>query len=85
MDVLKGVQEAYTNNKEKLIEQAEQLTSHLVQTNIKERVAEDSTITYPSMEEFDLMAKRILQNADTQWGGFGELQNFPKHFLYKYY
>ena len=80
MDVLKGVQEAYTNNKEKLIEQAEQLTNHLVQTNIKERVAEDSAMTYPSMEEFDLMAKRILQNADTQWGGFGVAPKFPQTF-----
>ena len=80
MDVLKGVQEAYSNNKEKLIEQAEQLTNHLVQTNIKERIVEDSTITYPSMEEFDLMTKRILQNADTQWGGFGAAPKFPQTF-----
>jgi len=80
MDVLKGVQEAYANNKEKLIEQAEQLTTHLIQTNIKEKSSVDSEINFPNLEEFDIMTKRILQNADTQWGGFGAAPKFPQTF-----
>jgi uncharacterized protein YyaL (SSP411 family) len=80
MDVLKGVHEAFQNNQEKLIEQANNLTNHLVQTNIKEKIANDQSITYPSLEEFDLMTQRILQNADTQWGGFGVAPKFPQTF-----
>ncbi len=80
MDVLKGVHEAFQINKEKLIEQANNLTNHLVQTNIKEKIANDQSITYPSLEEFDLMTQRILQNADTQWGGFGVAPKFPQTF-----
>lgn len=80
MDVLKGVHEAFSNNKDKLIEQAENLTNHLVQTNIKEKINSNQIIDYPSLEEFDLMAKRILQNADTQWGGFGAAPKFPQTF-----
>ena len=80
MDVLKGVEEAFNNNREKLIEQAENLTNHLVQTNIKSKITSDQTIAYPTLEEFDLMAKRILQNADTEWGGFGVAPKFPQTF-----
>lgn len=80
MDVLKGVQEAFNNNREKLIEQADNLTNHLVQTNIKSKITSDQTIAYPTLEEFDLMAKRILQNADTEWGGFGVAPKFPQTF-----
>ena len=80
VDVLKGVHEAFQTNQEKLIEQANNLTTHLVQTNIKEKIDFDSTTTYPSLEEFDLMTKRILQNADTQWGGFGVAPKFPQTF-----
>ncbi len=79
-DVLKGVRDAYKNNKEKLIEQANGLTSHLVQTNIQEKIVTDQLSAYPSLEEFELMAKRILQNADTQWGGFGLAPKFPQTF-----
>ena len=80
MDVLKGVHEAYQTNNEKLIEQANHLTNHLVQTNIKEKTATHLSEVYPTMEEFDLMAKRLLQNADTQWGGFGAAPKFPQTF-----
>ncbi len=80
MDVLKGVHEAYQTNNEKLIEQANHLTNHLFQTNIKEKTATHLSEVYPTMEEFDLMAKRLLQNADTQWGGFGAAPKFPQTF-----
>jgi len=80
MDVLKGVHEAFQTNKEKLIEQANHLTNHLVQTNIKEKIDIEQLTVFPSIEEFDLMTKRILQNADTQWGGFGVAPKFPQTF-----
>jgi uncharacterized protein YyaL (SSP411 family) len=52
----------------------------LVQTNIKEKIDIEQLTVFPSIEEFDLMTKRILQNADTQWGGFGVAPKFPQTF-----
>ena len=82
MDVLKGVKEAYENQYEKLVEQAENLTAHIVQTNIqkKSQALLMEPEAYPNLEEFDMMVKRILQQADTSWGGFGAAPKFPQTF-----
>jgi uncharacterized protein YyaL (SSP411 family) len=81
-DVLKGVSEGYTNNKEKIIEQAKALTQHIVQSNIKQIVSSivDDNDTLATKEEFGIMADRILMNADIQWGGFGAAPKFPQTF-----
>ena len=79
MDVLKGVQAAFDSNREKLVEQATHLTAHLLQSNIK--VQQSQTLdTIATKEEFQLIAERLLQNADTQWGGFGVAPKFPQTF-----
>jgi uncharacterized protein len=79
MDVLKGVQAAFDSNREKLVEQATHLTAHLLQSNIK--VQQSQTLdTIATNEEFQLIAERLLQNADTQWGGFGVAPKFPQTF-----
>jgi hypothetical protein len=81
MDVLKGVHDAYTNNKEKLIEQALHLTSHLVQTNIQTAQGEiDENELVATTDEVALMAQKILQGADKIWGGFGKAPKFPQTF-----
>ncbi len=83
MDVLKGVKEAFENNKDKLIEQANQLTNHIVQTNIKQVAAHNSvaeTTPLATTEEIDLIGQRIMQGADTEWGGFGKAPKFPQTF-----
>lgn len=83
MDVLKGVRDAFASNKEKLIEQAVALTSHLVQTNINasiNRTAEEMAAPIATKEEVGLIAQRILQNADKEWGGFGQAPKFPQTF-----
>ena len=82
MDVLKGVQNAFANNNQKLVEQATQLTNHLIQTNIKGLQKEQGAIDgfNPNKDEIELMANRIMQNADTQWGGFGAAPKFPQTF-----
>jgi len=82
MDVLKGVQDAFINNHQKLVEQATQLTNHLIQSNIKlaQKPNDTSEAFNPNKEEIDLMANRILQNADRQWGGFGAAPKFPQTF-----
>jgi uncharacterized protein YyaL (SSP411 family) len=82
LDVLKGVQAAFENNREKLVEQATHLTQHLLETNIKAQQSqnEDDQIEIATPDEFQLIAQRILQNADTQWGGFGAAPKFPQTF-----
>ena len=79
MDVLKGVQAAFENNRDKLVEQATHLTQHLLQTNIKAQQV-DAPEAVATNEEFQLIAQRLLQNADTQWGGFGVAPKFPQTF-----
>jgi len=79
MDVLKGVHAAFESNREKLVEQATHLTAHLLQSNIKAQQSQASEVI-ATTEEFQMIAQRILQNADTQWGGFGAAPKFPQTF-----
>jgi uncharacterized protein YyaL (SSP411 family) len=79
MDVLKGVHAAFDSNREKLVEQATHLTAHLLQSNIKAQQGQAFEVI-ATTEEFQMIAQRILQNADTQWGGFGAAPKFPQTF-----
>jgi uncharacterized protein len=79
MDVLKGVHTAFENNRDKLIEQATQLTQHLLQSNIKAQQSQEAE-AIATTEDFQLIAQRLLHNADTQWGGFGAAPKFPQTF-----
>jgi uncharacterized protein YyaL (SSP411 family) len=79
MDVLKDVHAAFDSNREKLVEQATHLTAHLLQSNIKAQQSQASEVI-ATTEEFQMIAQRILQNADTQWGGFGAAPKFPQTF-----
>jgi uncharacterized protein YyaL (SSP411 family) len=79
MDVLKGVHAAFESNREKLVEQATHLTAHLLQSNIKAQQSQ-ATEVIATTEEFQMITQRILQNADTQWGGFGAAPKFPQTF-----
>ncbi|MEK0423798.1 MAG: hypothetical protein RLZ95_1708 [Bacteroidota bacterium] len=82
MDVLKGVQNAFENNNDKLVEQATHLANHLVQANIKSLEVENTNDNHfvADKEDFDIMANRILLSADTTWGGFGAAPKFPQTF-----
>ena len=79
MDVLKGVQSAFERNRDKLVEQATHLTQHLLDSNIKALQTQEAD-SVATNDEFQLIAQRILQNADTQWGGFGAAPKFPQTF-----
>jgi uncharacterized protein YyaL (SSP411 family) len=80
MEVLKGVQEAYQNQPEKLIEQSENLTNHIAAAGKNKLNTQIENEILASKEELAIMASRILQNADTQWGGFGAAPKFPQTF-----
>jgi len=82
-DVLKGVKEAFENNRSKLIEQAEQLTNHIIQTNITKSIDSNSEAldALVTDEDLVLITQRILHQADVQWGGFGNAPKFPQTFV----
>ena len=82
MDVLKGVQQAFINNYDKIEAQATNLSNHLVQANIKMTSASmENTSLMASKEDIEIIAQRILQSADKTWGGFGNAPKFPQTFV----
>ena len=82
MDVLNGVQQAYAKQIEKLKDQANQLTQHLLTKNITASLISTTEIEDPiaTLQEVELIGNRILQTADTLWGGFGNAPKFPQTF-----
>jgi len=82
MDVLKGVHHAYENNYDKIHEQATHLSNHLIGSNITSASESDdfANTTLASKDEIEIIANRIMQNADKQWGGFGNAPKFPQTF-----
>ena len=90
MDVLQGVKNAFENNYDKLVEQANELTNHIVRNvvvpvnttaGITKGGDDNSQEPIATKEEMELIAGRILQQADTQWGGFGNAPKFPQTFV----
>jgi len=83
MDVLAGVKNAFENNYEKLVEQANELTQHVVRNIIAPLPTTENAVedTIATKEDIELIAGRILQQADTQWGGFGNAPKFPQTFV----
>ncbi len=83
MDTLKGVHQAFENNYHKIEEQATHLSNHLIGSNIKSASENNLDIanrTVASKDEIEIIANRILQHADKQWGGFGNAPKFPQTF-----
>jgi len=90
MDVLQGVKNAFENNYDKLVEQANELTNHIIRNvvvpvnstgGIATAGVENNEEPLATKEEMELIVGRILQQADTQWGGFGNAPKFPQTFV----
>jgi len=88
MDVLQGVSHAFTEKREEISAQAEQLTSHLLQSNA---FGQDTPKGEPFFdgESLEQIAQAILKTADTKDGGFGQAPKFPQtasiQYLLRYY
>lgn len=78
-DTLHAIHNAYTQRKDEIVEQANKLTEYINNSNsfAKNKAKTNAEITN---ETFDIIAKNILQNADTVWGGFGKAPKFPQTF-----
>ncbi len=85
-DILTGVSNAYHEKKQDILSQAEHLTQHLLKANAFGSVQPGTKLTESLFSEDQLknIADNILENADTEWGGFGKAPKFPQTFLIQY-
>ncbi len=92
-DVLHAVKQAWTERRDEMIAQAENLTDHLQRsnsfgrsTNIAKQPSTDQKVL---KEQLDLVFENIMKSADKAWGGFGKAPKFPQtqtiQFLLQYY
>jgi uncharacterized protein YyaL (SSP411 family) len=82
-DVLKSINEAWTQRKNEIESQAENLTAHLINANNLGLNKGEKDFLF-TKENADEIAKNILQNADKIWGGFGNAPKFPQTFCISY-
>lgn len=82
-EVLIGVTEAFTQRRNEIDAQAENLTEHLAQANAFgiSKPGEENSFTKEKTEEAFV---NIMKNADKKWGGFGNAPKFPQSFVIQY-
>ncbi|HEX6168067.1 MAG TPA: thioredoxin domain-containing protein, partial [Chitinophagaceae bacterium] len=82
-EVLHGVKEAFTQRRNEIDAQAENLTEHLVQANAFgiSSSGENDVFTKEKVNE---AFENIMKNADKKWGGFGKAPKFPQSFVIQY-
>lgn len=81
-DVLTAVAQAYRERKNEIEAQAENLTSHLLQSNsFGLNTGEEVVFTKQNIDD---AFENILKNADKEWGGFGRAPKFPQTFTIQF-
>jgi uncharacterized protein YyaL (SSP411 family) len=89
-EVLLSIANAYQEKKPEIIQQAENLTQHLLQSN-QFGIGKQTGIETFSKESSMEIHSNLMKNADTEEGGFGIAPKFPqtfsiqwllKHFLF---
>jgi uncharacterized protein YyaL (SSP411 family) len=81
-DVLMAISKAWEERREEMLQQAENLTLHLVQANRIGEGEQDNTDFHT--DQLAQMAGVILKNADKEEGGFGRAPKFPQTFSIAY-
>ena len=82
-EVLLGVKEAFTQRRNEIDAQAENLTEHLTQANAFGISEEDETNFFTKEKTIETF-ESIMKNADKVWGGFGRAPKFPQSFTIQY-
>ena len=77
MEILQAVSHSYSERKEEIESQANNLTEHLQSTNI---FGNDSEKFAFDKEDLNLAFQNIMKTADKEWGGFGKAPKFPQSF-----
>ncbi|MGF7231610.1 thioredoxin domain-containing protein [Arachidicoccus sp.] len=77
-DILTNVYKAFSEKKEDILAQADNLIAHLQNANnIGSRNSENNFLT---KENIQLATENLLKQADGVWGGFGKAPKFPQSF-----
>jgi uncharacterized protein YyaL (SSP411 family) len=88
-EVLQSVIQAFKERRNEINAQAENLTEHLVQSNLFELQKADDPNRIFSKEKLYEAFQNIMTAADKEWGGFGKAPKFPQtfaiQFLLRYY
>ena len=82
-EVLQGVKEAFTQRRNEIDSQAENLTEHLAQSN-NFGISAPSGLDFFTKEKTGEAFENIMKNADKIWGGFGSAPKFPQSFIIQY-
>lgn len=83
-EILEGVHSAYRDKKQEILQQAENLTSHLMGSNAFGVSKPGASDLQFSPELLTTIANNLLATADTEWGGFGKAPKFPQTFSIQY-
>jgi uncharacterized protein YyaL (SSP411 family) len=81
-EVITSIHRAFAEKKEDILIQADNLVAHLQQANNFGKAANHATAF--SNQESEQIRNNILQQADTEWGGFGRAPKFPHTFAIDY-
>src|SRR4051812_29452350 len=83
-ETLHAIQAAYKERKSEVERQANNLTTHLKNSNAFGADAKGEDEGFFSANTLDEIAKNILADADTTWGGFGRAPKFPQTFSIRF-
>src|SRR5688572_12834594 len=82
-EVLAGVKDAFTQRRNEIDSQAENLTEHLTQSN-SFGISSPSETDFFTKERTHEAFDNVMKNADKIWGGFGQAPKFPQSFIIQY-
>jgi uncharacterized protein YyaL (SSP411 family) len=77
-EVISAINQAWIEKPEELVEQANNLTSHLKNSGLFNKLEKETSAI--EADDLDAITENILKNADTAWGGFGRAPKFPQTF-----
>ncbi len=78
-EVLEGINKGYQERREEIEAQANQLTQHLQSSNLFGFQAKEREVI-TGEQQMATITENLLQQADTDWGGFGKAPKFPQTF-----
>lgn len=81
-DTIMAIHKAFTEKRNEIDVQAENLTEHLLKSNGFGMQSPENDVFVK--ENLFVIADHILQQADTVWGGFGKAPKFPQTFSIQY-
>ena len=83
-EILEGVHKGFHEKRNEIDSQAENLTGHLLSSNAFGIQKPGASSSIFSDEQLQVIATKLLANADTEWGGFGKAPKFPQSFSIQY-